>query len=473
MSADRNLLFGVLALQMDFVTRDQLISGMNAWVLNKTRSLGDILVEQGALAADEHALLDQLVEKHLERHGRDAERSLAALPVTAVIRKAIVAIPDKDIQASAAGLSSPETTGPVAFSRPGTSRYRVLRPHALGGLGEVFVAEDTELVREVALKEIRQERADEPHRRRRFLLEAEVNGRLEHPNIVPVYGLGQYEDGRPYYAMRLIQGDTLKDAIDRFHQADIPGRDPGERALSLRRLLGQFVAVCNAVAYAHSRGVIHRDLKPANVMLGKFGETLLVDWGLAKVVGRDGGEAAGGEATLRPLSGGELLTQTGMALGTPAYTSPEQAAGHLNLVTPASDVYGLGATLYCLLTGRAPVEGNDQGEVLRKAQTGDWKPPGKVKKWLPAALDAVCRKAISLRPEDRYATAKELAEDVERWLADEPVKTWPEPLGARTARWARRHPAPVAAILAGVLVAGLLVVTSSDLLKGTTGGVGG
>ncbi len=120
----------------------------------------------------------------------------------------------------------------------------------------------------------------------RFLLEAEVTGGLEHPGIVPVYGLGQYEDGRPYYAMRFIRGDSLKSAITQFHMADGPARDPGERALALRRLLTHFVDVCEAIAYAHSRGVLHRDLKPANVMLGKYGETLVVDWGLAKPLGR-------------------------------------------------------------------------------------------------------------------------------------------------------------------------------------------
>src|SRR5262249_55526544 len=147
--------------------------------------------------------------------------------------------------------------------------------------------------------------------------------------IVPVYGLVQGEDGRPCYAMRFIQGETLKEAIDRFHQDDRPGRDPGERSLALRQLLTRFVAVCNTVAYAHSRGVVHRDLKPANVMLGKYGETLLVDWGLAKAVGRDEAARAGGEDTLAPSSGDSDSggTQFGKAVGTPAYMSPEQAAG--------------------------------------------------------------------------------------------------------------------------------------------------
>src|SRR5262249_41106643 len=151
-----------------------------------------------------------------------------------------------------------------------------------------------------ALKEIQPQLADDPSSRGRFMLEAEVTGRLEHPGVVPVYGLGTDTQGRPFYAMRLIRGDSLKQAIDRFHaEADHPGHDRSKRALALRDLLNRFVAVCNAVAYAHSRGVIHRDLKPSNVMLGPYGETLVVDWGLAKIVGRED-PSVSPEATLRP-----------------------------------------------------------------------------------------------------------------------------------------------------------------------------
>jgi serine/threonine protein kinase len=150
----------------------------------------------------------------------------------------------------------------------------------------VFVALDQELNREVALKEMQERHADHAERRARFLLEAEITGGLEHPGIVPVYGLGQYPDGRPFYAMRFIKGDSLQDAIDAFHHAEGPQRDAGERAVAFRELLSRFVAVCNAISYAHSRGVLHRDIKPSNVMLGKYGETLVVDWGLAKLVDR-------------------------------------------------------------------------------------------------------------------------------------------------------------------------------------------
>src|SRR5262249_51476070 len=154
----------------------------------------------------------------------------------------------------------------------------------------------------VALKEIQDRHAHDPASRSRFLLEAEVTGGLEHPGVVPVYGLGAYADGRPFYAMRFIKGDSLKEAIDRFHQADRTGREAGEPTLALRALLGRFIDVCNAIGYAHSRGVLHRDLKPGNIMFGKYGETLVVDWGLAKTVGRTDGDGTSEEATLKPAS---------------------------------------------------------------------------------------------------------------------------------------------------------------------------
>src|SRR5262249_26342619 len=158
----------------------------------------------------------------------------------------------------------------------------VLRFHARGGMGEVSVALDREIGREVAYKEMRPEYAANESAARRFLLEAEVTGKLEHPGIVPIYGVGVHPDGRPFYGMRFIAGDSLKDAIRAFHAADKRGRAAGERELALRGLLRRFVDVCNAVAFAHDRGWLHRDIKPANVMLGRYGETLLVDWGLAK-----------------------------------------------------------------------------------------------------------------------------------------------------------------------------------------------
>jgi serine/threonine-protein kinase len=310
---------------------------------------------------------------------------------------------------------------------------------------------DSELNREVALKQILESHADDPTSRQRFLMEAEVTGGLEHPGVVAVYGKGAYADGRPYYAMRLIRGDSLKEAIERFHADEAVKADPGGRSLELRKLLRRFLDVCNAIDYAHSRGVLHRDIKPSNVILGRYGETLVVDWGLAKATGQ--AVPASEERILVPSSAsGSADTLAGSALGTPAYMSPEQAEGDLERLGPRSDVYSLGATLYCLLAGRAPFEG-DVADVLRAVQKGNFPTPRSLDPAIDPALEAVCLKAMAKMPEDRHGSARALAEDIERWMADEPVSAWREPLSRRARRWARRNRTAVTAGVAAMVVA--------------------
>ncbi|MGC4004875.1 MAG: serine/threonine-protein kinase [Pirellulales bacterium] len=277
---------------------------------------------------------------------------------------------------------------------------------------------------------------------RDFVREAEITGGLEHPGIVPVYGLGTYADGRPFYAMKFIRGDSLKDAVDRYHtprRREKP-RTAGEKNLQLRRLLQRFIDVCEAIDYAHSRGVLHRDLKPGNIMLGRHGETLVVDWGLAKSLGKASEASAAShapshedaaedlplmpEAPLVPQSSSNDAsepTMQGNTLGTPAFMSPEQAHGRIDLLGPASDIFSLGATLYVLLTGAVPYRGADTLEVLTKAQKADYPRPRSIDKSIPRDLEAICVKAMAPAIGDRYKTAKALADDLEHWLADEPV----------------------------------------------------
>ncbi len=333
-------------------------------------------------------------------------------------------------------------------------RYEPQRHHASGGLGDVFVAVDEEVGREVALKRIKPQFADQPGDRARFEREAEITGRLEHPGVVPLYGRGRDADGRPYYAMRFIRGKSLRGAIGEFYKPDQAKKDPGERAVAFRGLLQRFMAACNTVAYAHSRGVIHRDLKPDNIMLGPYGETLVVDWGLAKYVGRDEPTCDSAEESLRPaaLPDGEG-TQTGATVGTPAFISPEQVLGRKD-VGSATDVFSLGATLYQLLTGRPPYQG---WQALVDAAAGKFPRPRHVRRDAPPALEAVCLQAMAFRPEERYATALELARDVDRWLADEPTAAYREPWLVRARRWVKRHRTPVAAMAAAFLVGALLV----------------
>jgi serine/threonine-protein kinase len=459
-----DLLFGLLALQTGLVNQAQLMAAFHAWTQASDRPMSQILAEQGALQTPCLTLLEGLVLEHLRRHGSDPQRSLAAIGLGRSTRECLARIGNAELEASLAQVGSgatepdadPDRTASYSVGTATSDglRFRVLRPHARGGLGAIFVALDTELHREVALKQILDDHADDQDSRRRFLVEAEITGGLEHPGIVPVYGLGTYGDGRPYYAMLFIRGDSLKEAIERFHADAVFRKDPGKRSLELRKLLRRFTDVCNAIDYAHSRGVLHRDLKPGNVVVGKHGETLVVDWGLAKATGRS--DPGSGERTLRPASStsGSGETLPGSALGTPAYMSPEQAEGDLQHLGPRSDVYSLGATLYCLLTSRPPLAG-DAVEVIPRVQRGDFPPPRALDPTLDRALEAVCLKAMAHRPADRYASPKALAEDIERWMADEPVSAWREPLSRRARRWANRNRTAVAsaavALIAGVV----------------------
>jgi serine/threonine protein kinase len=325
-------------------------------------------------------------------------------------------------------------------------RYHPHRLHAAGGLGEVFLAHDDELGRTVALKRIKGRYAGRADVRARFEREAEITSRLEHPGVVPVYGMGHDASGQPFYAMRFIQGQTLQDALNDFHARHRVGSEARARLLALRPLLTRFISVCQTVAYAHSRGVIHRDLKPANIILGRYGETLVVDWGLAKVVGREEPHRDSAEDTVLTLEPGETpATQQGSTIGTPAYMSPEQAQGRWDVVGPASDVFSLGATLAAVLTGRPPLTD------LRQAADGEPTPPRKLRADVPAALSAVCLKTMARDPAKRYATALDLAKDVEQWLADEPVTARREPWSERLLRWSRRHRRTVLAASAVVL----------------------
>ncbi len=467
-----NLLFGLLAFQNNFIDREALLAAFNTWIADRSHGLGQILLDRGTLSPSRHMLLEALVAEHIKLHGDDSEKSLAALSSIGSVREDLERLDAPDLQASlAATASRSDGSGDTAAatathtrsSRRAGERFRILRFHREGGLGRVYVARDEELSREVALKEIRPDKAAEADVRDRFVLEAEINGGLEHPGIVPVYSLGTYDDGRPFYAMRFVEGDSLKDAIAAYHR-EHPRPDPS--AVEFRKLLGRFVDVSEAIAFAHSKGVLHRDLKPHNVMLGRYGETLLIDWGLAKATGRraPAGPDAAGEPTLVPAFGGGHEPTVGV-LGSPQYMSPEQAAGEVESLGPATDVYGLGAILFALLTGGPPVEGGATDEVLDRARRGEIRTPRLLNPNVPRALEAICLKALAAKPGDRYPTARALAEDVEHWLADEPVDAYSEPVSTRMVRWARHHHRTVTAA-AVTLICFCVALTIGSVLIG-------
>ncbi len=467
MLTDRNLLFGVLALQADLLNPVQFAEACTLWSSRKDSPLADLLVERGWLTPCDRADIEKLLERKLRKHQGDARASLMEV-TTNDVRRSLAGLADADIHASIAP-PTPPPLGHVLLAtteyRPeGRQRYTLSRLHATGGIGRVWVARDPALGRDVALKELRPERSDNSAALARFLREAQVTGQLEHPGVVPIYEVSKGVDATPFYTMRLVRGRTLAEAAEAYHKERAGG---STEALGLRRLVSNVVGVCNAIAYAHSRGVLHRDLKPQNVVLGDYGEVIVLDWGLAKVTGA--ADDSGGVDTPAPIAAAEAdATLAGQVLGTPAYMAPEQAEGRLDLLGPTTDVYGLGAILYQVLTDRPPFPGNDTMTVLRRVVHDAVEPPRSVVAQTPPALDAICRKALAKRPADRYAGAADLAADLERWLADEPVTAWQEPLSLRLRRWGRRHrlfvtSGGVALLVAvPILIAGILLLNQSE-----------
>ncbi len=432
---ERTLIDGLLGLRRASPTEAEIDRALAEASVRFERPLAEILPGRGWIGEDDRTWLESLAAR--ERKRGESTRGPFDPAATAT---------DFPTRFDPGG----SMKGPPRPNREGLPRYEVIRFHARGGLGQVSVAYDRELDRQVALKEIQDRFVDHPVSRARFLLEAEVTGKLQHPGIVPIYGRGETADGHPFYAMRFIEGESLKEAIDRFHGEAEQGGDAGHRGLRLRELLGRLLDACDAVAYAHDRGYVHRDIKPANIMLGPFGETLVVDWGLAKPIA--GAEPRGTFEPHEWTSGtGGTPTIEGQAIGSPAFMSPEQASGAVDRIGPPSDVFNLGATLYCLLAGHAPYESGGESSPIERAKIGEMIAPRSRNPSIPRALEATCLKAMHPDAAMRYPTAQGLAQDLRRWLADEPVSAFREGPATRILRWARRHRTPVAASAALLL----------------------
>ncbi len=378
---------------------------------------------------------------------------------------------------------------------PRHTRYTLRKEIARGGMGAIMQVWDPDLRRNLAMKVMLARRrrhepddaAPDPTTLYRFLEEAQVTGQLEHPAIVPVHELGIDEDGRVYFTMPLVRGSDFRRVIRSVHgqtSADALGD------WDLTRAVGILLKVCHAVAFAHSKGVIHRDLKPTNVMVGRFGEVYVMDWGLARVLDREDPfdlrlrpedlELASQVLTERSLARGETLdspleTMDGTVVGTPAYMSPEQAQGRQAELGPRSDVYALGAMLYQLLSGQMPYVkagvAMSPHEVLACLLAG---PPPSVRALAPDApgdLAAICEQAMAVEPEDRYESALELARDLEAWLGHRPVAAQPSSPGYLFRLFVERNrmaaAITAAAALLIVAVVGVFIGRLSDEVRST------
>ncbi len=345
---------------------------------------------------------------------------------------------------------------------PYSGRYSMVKALAKGGMGEIHLATDSVLRREVALKVSTVSHGEEDPR---FRKEAEVLANLAHPNIVPIYALGVDEAGRPFYAMKLVKGRTLQSIIDSIRK----GEERVVREYPQARLLSIFRKVCDAMAFAHAQGVLHRDLKPENIMVGEYGEVLVMDWGLAKVIGvEDENRASLSARTVSgSLSDNPAMTIEGEVMGTPQYMSPEQANGVVSQLDEGSDIYSLGGILYACLTYKAPVDGKTLDEVLGHVRSGTLSPMATASRVsagiggrlesisveVPEALRAVVLKAMAKERKGRYETVLELAAEVEAYQSGFATRAESASGGRQLKLWILRNRTLSAAILVFILMA--------------------
>jgi eukaryotic-like serine/threonine-protein kinase len=430
-SSEHDLLFGVLAVQLGFASPRQVMAAGAAWAADRSKSLSERLENDGVVTAERCEMLKAMVAEAVKVHGGDPKKTLTNFggqeAVFMSFGGSIFVSEDGEVKQRQKGSAedeededtlkvTPEYPARYSFGGKGAEEQGTKDSAEIGrgGIGRVLVAYDQHLSREIALKELLPEKLtggrlslDSPMQQvstvvSRFLREARVTGQLEHPNIVPVYELGHRKDGSYYYTMKLVRGRTLEDALEECKT--LPER---------MKLLGHFTDLCQAIAYTHSRGVVHRDIKPDNVMVGEFGETVVLDWGLAKVHGKKDIRGKEIERELKLLH--EALdgkTADGDAIGTPMYMSPEQADGRISDIDERSDVWSLGVVLFHILTGDYPWEGATPFEIVANVLTKEPRKVLDVTPNAPAELASVVDKALAVEPGKRYQGAKEVANEV-------------------------------------------------------------
>lgn len=461
-SVDRQLLFAMLALQNQVITGGQLVTAFSKWADDKSTDLDQILVHDQALNHSDYEAIAHIVSRHSDPAKNIESKGDSGLSSTVVQLKEIAKHSHLSAQHKAtveffseSFLSRVSEHGAIATGVD-ADRFRSVRPleNATGGMGVIHIAEDTDFGRAVAVKHIREDKRQQSMYRQKFLAEAEIAGKLEHPGIVPIYGRGINADGSPYYAMRLVRGENLKTRINDFHEKRRKQKIT-MASVEFRNLIDRLTDVAQTINYAHSRGVLHRDLKPDNIMLGQYGETLVIDWGLAKIKAESDNPASNDSDPLELSNFDYGETQQGTALGTLGYSPPEQVAGRVDEIDERSDIFGLGAILFNILTDSTPIAtaGRKKEEIIRDTITGNLATHRFQECLADRSLAAICRKALSVDRSDRYASVQDFIDELESWKADLPVNARRETISERLFRVARRNRSTVVAVFwAAVLV---------------------
>ncbi|QDU60901.1 Serine/threonine-protein kinase PknD [Planctomycetes bacterium Pan216] len=435
-SLEMERLFAAGLLFQRRVTEDQLRDVLTDRSNDGDHSLIDLMVDNRIVSEEDwQNFRDSLRRRILSDSGTpQSEATDIHKLLNLAVGKIVDQVTDFDVKAFLTEGKLPGNSE-IGQHFDATVSYELIREFASGGLGSIWLVREDQIQRDLALKRMRPEVACHPELRRRFLREARITGELDHPNIVTVHVLG-HQGNEPFYTMRLLKGRTLAEVIQ-----DQPRTRKGipRKLRDLNRLLSIFRDVCNAVAYAHSQSTIHRDLKPSNVMVGDYGEVSLLDWGLAKRL--DEHEHVLPTSSVTEPSSLEL-TISGTIVGSPSHMSPEQASGQIELLGPAVDVYGLGAILYSILTGRDPHQrmgGESAESMISRIRNTPPPPPRKINPAAPPGLEAICLRAMAMRPSDRYPSVTALMEDIDLWLGDEPISVYRESFTKRVARWSVRR----------------------------------